>query len=177
MSDLIENSELESEIEEKFVFDAKYKKQLIQYGIFVGMLFFVFFVLMLFTLAARDSWEYGLRGQVAEVLGHSDIEISFSLGQMEAVDSPFAVSLAVFPLIEDDEHQRSAERYAVIIRIPTLFGPVPAVFLYEDGQKAADFIGFATLNKRIEAAVESNARHTQIAYWGKRIPAIIGKKD
>ncbi len=172
MSDNLEAIELEDE--GKFVFDAKYKKQLIQYGIFVGMLFLVFFILMLATLAGRESWAYGLRGQVAEVLGRSDVEINFSLGQLEAVNSPFAVSLAAFPLIEDDG-QQPAGRHAVIIRIPTLFGPVPAVYLYEEGQKTATFIGFATLNGRVAGIVEANARYTQIAYWGKRIPAIFEK--
>ena len=161
----------DSEIEARVQIDPAVKKQLVQYGITACVFFILFLVLMCSVLISRKSWRNGLKAQLVSVYSEdSDCEV----GDYEPVDTPFSVSCASYTLTKKNDN---SVYHAVIIRVQTMFGPVPAVYTYREGDESADFVSFVTLNKRIESTVINNARYSQIAYWSRRIPSIIAGKD
>lgn len=162
----------DSEIDNKITLDPVFKKQLVQYGIATGIFCFLFFVLLVSTVLSRKSWEKGLKYQLDSVYASYDSD--YEVGEFEVIDNPFSVSCACYSLSKEHDDSKF---HAVIIRIQTVFGPLPAVYTYKEGDDEADFVGFVSLNKRIETTVVNNARYSQIAYWGKRIPSIIAKED
>ncbi|MCR5762924.1 MAG: hypothetical protein K6G00_06015 [Treponema sp.] len=161
----------DSEIEAKVQLDPAIKKQLVQYGIVSGLFLVLFALLLISTVTSRKSWEKGLKEVVASVYAENS---EYEVREFEPISNPFSVSCAAFALSKKND---PSSYHAVIIRLQTIFGPVPAVYTYKDGAKEADFVTFVTLNKRIESTVVSNARYSQISYWGKRIPNILTKKD
>ena len=54
----------------------------------------------------------------------------------------------------------------------TLYGPVPAVFLYnKDG--GAKLIGFAAISGRVKRLLQDDSSNPRISYWEAKIPEII----
>ncbi len=166
----------DSDVEPKIQLDPAVKKQLVQYGVLTLVLFLLFVLLLSSVLMSRRSWEKGLRTQVVSALEQQG---DYIVGDYETVSSPFSVSCASYGLSKKDENSSTdlSSYHAVIIRVQTIFGPVPAVYTYKDGSDEAEFVCFVTLNNRIASTVENNARYSQIAYWAKRIPVILAKKD
>ncbi len=161
----------DSEIETKIQVDPAVKKQLLKYGMVTGIFFVLFILILCSTLLSRSAWEKGLKAQLVSVYANQD---EYEVKDFENISSPFSVSCASYTLEKKND---SASYHAVIIRVQTIFGPVPAVYTYKDGSDKADFVCFITLNNRIESTVVSNSRYSQIAYWSKRIPVILANKD
>ena len=67
------------------------------------------------------------------------------------------------------------EMYALIVRVPTLYGPVPAVYIYSN-KNGAEFIGFSHIAGKTNFHIKENSENSQIEYWKNKIPAIINTK-
>ena len=161
----------DSEIETKIQLDPAFRKQLVQYGMVAGILFLLFIILLCSTIISRSSWKKGLKAQLVSVY---EQQAEYEVKDFEPISTPFSVSCAAYKLSKKND---KASYHAVIIRVQTIFGPVPAVYTYKDGADEAEFVCFVTLNKRISSTVENNARYSQISYWAKRIPVILANKD
>ena len=61
---------------------------------------------------------------------------------------------------------------AIIIRIQTLYGPLPAVYIM-DSEKNVEFVGYSTTTGRIAKQLNENRLNKSIIYWKKKIPQII----
>ncbi|MBQ9539658.1 MAG: hypothetical protein IJU95_10360 [Treponema sp.] len=143
-----------------------YKKQLIQFGIFTGFLVVLFALTALFSVLSANHYRQGLRDVLADTLksrGYEDIE----LDELYEIKNPFAVSAQVCTV------SGSGYSHAVIIRITTMVGPVPAVFLYDSSSNKADFICYLTLGSRVERMLLDSTKHSLLEYWALRLPAII----
>ena len=68
----------------------------------------------------------------------------------------------------------SDKNYAVLIRINTLYGPLPAVFVYNKN-KGTEFIGFQGLHGRVKNIILSNYSSIRLKYWINKIPEIVSK--
>lgn len=170
-------SEAEQTAEPEFrALSVEDKKRLMQCGIFFAILLILFGVLVFFTIVSRSSWQRGLEQQVAQTL--SEHQHTYTIVDKDVLDSPFVSSAASFLVTNGDSATPlgASTEHAVIVRVPTLFGPLPAVYLYTEGEKTATFVAFATLDGKARAAVEANAKNAQIAYWATRIPKIVGDR-
>lgn len=145
-----------------------YREMLIKCGIFCGILAGIFAVLVLFTLLGRNSWKAGLKEKIAQVLNDNLIE-GYELTSWVRLRSGLTTSASAYSVSSKD----GSAHYALIIRIPTLYGPVPAVYTCSSSQSPARFIGFAGMNEAASLRIESAALHSQIEYWGKRIPEFL----
>lgn len=143
-----------------------YKKQFIQFGVFIAFLIVLFAVTALFSALSSSSMKQGLRDSIAAVLAENGYE-DVSIGDSYEIQGPFATSATAYEL--------SGDRYshAVIIRMTTMVGPVPAVFLYEGGARKADFLCYLSLSKRVERMLLDSTRHSLIEYWALRLPGIL----
>ena len=87
------------------------------------------------------------------------------------LQNPFAVAAAAFS-VEDSPYS-----YAVIIKLTTMAGPVPAVYLYDTASPKADFVCFLTLGKRVERFLTDSTGLSLIEYWAHRLPQILSASD
>jgi hypothetical protein len=141
----------------------KYKKQLFEFGLLLLILVVLFSLTAACTTLSRTAKVEGLRQAVQKVLSENG---GLEAGDEEPINSPFAVSAASFTVSGTDDH-------AVIIRIPTIYGAFPAVFLWQETEKNAQFLSLATVNERINDSLIASSKFSQIAYWEKRIPKIL----
>ena len=181
MSDsVIENKTAASSLEasdkddkkDSMKFPPEYKDKLIKFGIFTGILIVLLGLLIAFTLLSRNSWKKGLKTQVSQVL--NEYEVKYVVGDFVELNSSFNVSCAVFSISPTGKLNEGTE-YAVILRTQTLYGPLPGVYIYNIATKNAHFYGFATLHGKALNHIVDNSRNSQISYWERKIPDIVGE--
>lgn len=139
-----------------------------KYGILVGVLTLLFLILVGVTLASRKAWIRGLSQNVDAVLNESYGE--FSIENNIPVLSGFNVSGAIFKV---SKASSASDYYAMILRVQTMYGPVPGVFLYEPGKTYSTFMGFTTINGNLEKQIYDVSKNSQISFWENKIPEII----
>lgn len=84
------------------------------------------------------------------------------------IHSPLETSAVSFLLRKEDK-----EGIAVVMRVETLYGPMPCVYLYnaEDGEDA-EFAGVLCLSGTVSQLLKDGS--SNIKYWARRIPSIVG---
>lgn len=148
------------------------KKHLIVYGTFLGFIVLVFAILITLTLLARNSWKTGLANEVQNVL-NDNYPDGYTVNKYIELDSLLNTNAAVYSLIKKGA-SNSDRFYGVIVRIPTITGPLPAVFIYnEDAQ--VNFVGFATETGKANDLVNIRMASGNMNYWESMIPKIIKK--
>lgn len=139
-----------------------------KYGLFVLLLLILFGIIFGFSFLSKKSWQNGLKEQIQTVLANSTKE-KFTLGDYVYLNSPFDTSCAMYTY---KNANGSKKGYALILRMQTIYGPQPAVFLYTSG-KEAQFVDFVSFGGKAKQQIQAVSKDAQIAYWCKRIPEII----
>ncbi len=172
---MFEDTILNSENKENESSNDFYISLLKKWGIFAGFLTAAFLISLLFTYLGRSSWEKSLRKNVEKVYSTYS-ENKYKVGDYIKVKTPLMTNVAVYSLSADDMKEDD-EVYAVIARIPTLYGPVAAVYHYDSqASDSASFIDFANVSGEMKEKVANAAMNSQIEYWSKKIPKIISLK-
>lgn len=135
----------------------KGKKQLFQSAAFTGILLAFFLILTGLIFAGKKNWENGLRAAVEQVLPASE----WQCGDMVPLKSNYSVSAACFKI--SNIKSPSKKYYALILRMSSYLGPLPAVFLFQDDR--ASFEGIAYLNNSVSKEFSQNKFNRQIDYW------------
>ena len=144
------------------------RTRLIRFGIFSAVVVVLFGLLVLFNYLSRGSWQNGLREQINEVLASQDLSKDNSgieAGKM-ALPYSYGTSSALFA-VKGEEN-----RYVAIVRVATVFGPQAGVFLYTDGDEAAEFVSFANVDGQMLESMTELSKNAQIQYWKRKIPKI-----
>lgn len=150
------------------------KKNLINFGILFGIIFGMCTLLVTTTLLSRASWEKGLKTELQNVLDDYEDE-SFTVNKFIKLNSTFSTSTAIYSLTKDNGS--NSNYYGFIIRIPSILGPMPAVFIYNPNTSDVKFVGYAIdLGKAIDTTNYKNANNV-MSYWKKQIPIIFEKTD
>lgn len=157
MSDSIQDEEMSVSVDIN-------RTRLIKFGILIGTVLVLLGLLFLFTFLSRSSWSSGLSSEIGKVLSDNGIECT--VGKMDDVRSGVSANLVSFSLDGDPRH-------AVMVRIPTLYGPIPGVFIYSSETSSARFIGFYGVKGMAEDAILSAARESQVSYWERKIPKVM----
>ena len=137
----------------------KAKKQLCQAGIFTGIVLFFFLALALFVFLGKKSWENGLRSAAQDVLNSKE----YTVGKFIPIDNSFNVSAARYELFKGNEPSRKLK--AVVLRVASYWGPLPAVFVCDDAK--AEFMGIAYMKSSVSKALEAEKEDKQMLYWEK----------
>jgi len=135
----------------------KGQKLLVQSAIFTGIILAFFIILAGMIFAGKKNWEKGLRLAVEQVLPANE----WQCGDIIPLDSSYSVSAACFKI--SNIKSPSKKYCALILRISTYFGPLPAVFLYQDDK--ATFEGIAYFNNSVAKEFSENKFNRQIDYW------------
>lgn len=146
------------------------KEALQEYGIFAGSTVLLVLILSLTIIFTRGMWREGLKSEVSRVLAESGDE-AWSVGDFIDFDSSLSLSAACFRATSKNE-----SGYVCVVRMQTIYGPVPAVFILNE-RYVARFAGIAGLHGSIERAIEKGAAKSQIRYWAERISRIVREKE
>ncbi|MCR5623273.1 MAG: hypothetical protein K6G18_15640 [Treponema sp.] len=143
-----------------------YRKQLIQFGIFIAFLIVLFAFAAVFSALSSSASREGLKDCLAKALvdnGYTDVELESSY----ELRIPFTVAAEAYSV--------SGSRYthAVIMRMTTMLGPVPAVFLYDASSAKADFVCYLSLDGRVERMLLDSTKYSLVEYWSVRLPSIL----
>ena len=147
------------------------KKFFTNYAFFILILLVVFSILSYFVFAARKSWNKNLAITVQRVLEEKE-EGRWKVGNNVAVNKPVTVNCALYEVLDTKDNQ---SKYAVIIRIITFYGPIPAVYIYDADNGHVDFIGYSSLHGRIRTQIMNNKSDKRREYWQEKIPDILDK--
>ncbi len=140
--------------------NARSNKLLEQCGIFSGIICALFLLLSLFVVLSRSSWENGLRAAVENVLP----EPEYFVGSRIPVDMKTNDAIC-FELFHDEGGMQmpSSKKMALVMRVTTFYGPLPAVFSYENGH--ARFRGMAYLKSSVKDEFVEDKTNRQMAFW------------
>ena len=142
------------------------KEALQEYGIFAGCIVLLAVVLSVAAIFTKGAGQAGIKTEIARVLEEAEPGV-WHIGDFVDFDAPVSSSAACFSV-----KGGSGSGYACIVRMETMYGPLPAVFI-SDGRHTARFVGIAGLHGRVYAAIESGGAKSQIRYWAERIPRLI----
>lgn len=149
-----------------------YKEFLRVYGIFIGMLAFFFLASIVMIRLSDSFWRTGLRAAVESVLEEKQPG-RWKVEQQMRIHSPFSMSAAVYRVRDAEDGSRG---FAAVVRIATLYGPVPAVFVCgRDG--SVSFMGCSAVRSRIKLLVEERPHSLSVNYWRARLADIISVSE
>lgn len=153
------------------------KKLALHLAFFLAVVLVLFGILVLMTFASRDAWDKGLQRRVAQTIERL-YPGEYIAGNKLVLQGPYATSAAAYELVPVSS-QKTGPVYGVIVRVATLYGPLPAVYRYS-ATAGVEFIGFAVFDSHIgkEAAITESLRNSvQVSRWKKRIPMLLGMES
>lgn len=146
------------------------KEALQEYGIFAGCIVLLAIVLSVAAIFTKGAGQAGIKTEIARVLEEAEPGV-WHIGDFVDFAVPVSSSAACFSV-----KGGSGNAYTCIVRMETIYGPLPAVFI-SDGKHTARFIGIAGLHGRVYDAIESSGAKSQIRYWAERIPVLIRQQE
>lgn len=134
-------------------------------------------LITLFTRLTEGSRAAKLKKGVQAVVGEE-----WQAGREVKIQSPLAASASAFALSyngkEGEESGKTEEIFAVVMRVETLFGPMPCVYvcsaLQEDSP--AEFVGVLSLHGTVSELLKNRANERgthSIDYWARRVPLMV----
>ncbi len=146
------------------------KKFFTNYAFFLLILVFVFGILIYPVLASKKSWTTNLGNSVQKVLDEYE-KGRFKVTAPVDIKKPITTSCAAYT-VTDSKNSKSA--YAIIIRITTLYGPLPALFFYDPDSNSEKviFAGYSTLHGRVRTQLSNDSPDKRREYWLNKIPDI-----
>jgi hypothetical protein len=148
--------------------DNSSNKLLTQYGILAGVIAGIFVILAVSIIFSENVRHNGQKEAISSVLEEEEPG-EWIIGDYVGIKAPVALSAACFQVRRKDN---GAKGYVLMLRIETIYGPFPAVFVYNE-KTDARFIGISGLHGRIREIIGNGSTDTRINFWVKRIPDII----
>ncbi|MCR5725487.1 MAG: hypothetical protein K6G80_10420 [Treponema sp.] len=143
-----------------------------KYAIFAGLVVGMVSILLTVTILSRSSWQQGIALSLQDTLNarYSDV---YAVEDGLVIPSPFSTSAAVYNLTAKKAGSSALlHQYGIIVRIPTIAGPAPAVFLYSDDAGVV-FVGYALHYGKAKSVFENAVGLKIIQYWQKQVYTIL----
>ena len=147
-----------------------YKDFFIRYGIFVAILAILICLLIYPIKVSQKFWTQNLRTTIEIVLDEKSPN-SWTVENAVPLKNSFSTNAACY----EARNRKTGDLYKVIIiRVQTLYGPLPAVFTIDKDNKV-EFIGYSSLHGVISDQLLNDNYGKRIEYWIKKIPLILEK--
>ena len=154
--------------------DKATKNNLRIFGTFLGMCVVMTGILVLAIVLSKSSKSAFLAADMQRVLDQYEPN-GYTVGKEFNIKSSFATSAAAYSL--DHVGEGAGEQCTgIIIRIPTLFGPMPAVFIYAP-EKPVVFAGYAVDTAKATELDTTLLSKIIFNYWKKTIPKILARRE
>lgn len=145
-----------------------YKKFIRIYGVFIGILVFLFMIDFGFIRLSQKKWTNGLKESISEILEEKQPN-KWIITKNLKINSCISTNSIAFELQNKETGKRSI---AVIIRTTTLFGAYPALYIYNSSTDI-EFIGYACIKGRVKTILEEDINNLHITYWSKKIGNLV----
>lgn len=147
-----------------------YKNFFKRYGIFVAILAVIIGILVYAVKISQKSWEKNLMIAVEAVLDEKDPN-GWTFENTVEINNPFTMNAACYEV----RNRKDGDLYkAFIVRVQTLYGPLPAVFTINKYEEV-EFIGYSSLHGVINSQLMSQENNKRIDYWINKIPKILNQ--
>lgn len=146
------------------------KKFFKNYAFFLLILIVIFTVLTYAVTASRKSWTTNLGVSVQKVLDEYQPN-TWKVDANIPIKTPVSINSAAY-VIKNKRDGSVAS--AVIVRITTFYGPIPAVYIYQKDQQV-EFAGYSSLHGRINNLLRSNISDKRREYWQSKIPEMLNQ--
>lgn len=145
-----------------------YKEFFINYGIFT-LIIAIFIGILIYPIkAGQKAWYKNLKNNIEFVLDESEPN-AWTVENPIKIKNPFSLSAVCY----EARNRKNGEMYkAMIIRIQTFYGPLPAVFTI-DKNNNVELIGFVSVHGRIAKQTKAKLINKRLDYWKTKIPEII----
>jgi len=143
------------------------KTYFVKLGIFTAFIAIIFGLLTYSVVLSRKSWQKNLRLSVEKILDENDSN-NWIVGNAIPLNSPFTVNAACY---EVSSRKTGIPYKAVIVRVPTFYGPVATVFTMDNDNKV-EMIGFSSVHGRIAENMHTNRYSKRFEYWERKIPEL-----
>ncbi|MBQ9238309.1 MAG: hypothetical protein IJ191_03215 [Treponema sp.] len=144
-----------------------------QFGLVAGFCICSLLVIGVLVRLSQSSWQNKLRLRVQATLDEASFG-EWMVGRFVPIAAPLSLQAACYAIYTGAE---PSGHYALIIRIQTIYGPLPAVFRYHRDE-GATFVAFSNVHGRIAETVKNNPGDARILYWTRRIPELfVGVED
>lgn len=153
------------------------KKLALNFAFFISVVIILFGLLVLMIFATRNTWDKRLQKRVVQTIDRL-YPGEYVAGDKVSLQGPYSTSIAAYELIPVSNQSQDSV-YGVIIRIASLYGPLPAVYKYSTAT-GSEFIGFSVFDSHVgkEAAITESLRNSvQVLRWKKRIPKLLGVEN
>ncbi len=111
------------------------------------------------TLLTRKSWDQGLKVQVEKVL--KEKKLDYKAGEPFELSSALNTTLAVY--------NAGPGTFIALAKVTSIYGPLPAVFIYKSGNSEAEFIDYVLDEDFAKETFIENTKVNQISFWAKKI--------
>lgn len=138
------------------------------YLIIVSFLIVIFGILIYVTKVSQKSWNNNLRSTTQILLDEINPG-EWTLSNVVKINNPLSQNAACY----EARNKKNGENYKVVIlRLQTMYGPIPAVFTV-DVNNFVNFIGYSSVHGKVEQQLKNNFSNKRISYWQEKIPEII----
>jgi len=145
-----------------------YKSFFTKYGIFIGILTVLIGLLLYPIKLSQSSWQNNLKKTVENVL-EENYPNTWNVENSIKIKNTFQLNAACYEV----RNRKDGNTYkAVIIRVQSYYGPIPAIFLVDKNNNKS-FVGYTALHGRIAKQINYNQSNSSLNYWKKKIPEII----
>lgn len=139
---------------------------------FASIAVFAAFTLTL-SIVSRSSWEKGLAVSMQDTLNKFYPD-TYVVENFIRVNSSLSVSSALYEVKSKRGRTSELNYTGIIIRIPSITGLEPAVFLYNKN-RGMQFIGYAVPYGKDTPLFDPENNRAVISYWEKQLPYLIEK--
>jgi hypothetical protein len=148
------------------------------YSLLVGILVVCSLLLFGMVSLTRPSWRNGLKTQLQSVFDRIHPGEYVAGGDIP-LNSNLDASSAVFELLTPEANVAEllgnpvpAKQYGIIMRMPTIFGPLPGIFRV-DGDGGVHFVGFAFHFARYEEQFSKSLFYPRIGQFETRVQKLL----
>ncbi|MCR5063331.1 MAG: hypothetical protein K6A89_08625 [Treponema sp.] len=140
----------------------------IKYGILVGVITVLFFLMFYTVKISNKSWNKYLRSNIEITLEENEPN-TWTVDNPIKINNSFAMNAAGF----DVRNRKNGEtRKAVIIRVQSIYGPLAAVFTVSKSGEVY-FSGYSSVHSRVLNQLNSDVLNKKLEYWKDKIPYIL----
>lgn len=138
------------------------------FGVFISILLGLFILATACVILSKKAWGNGLENQIRSTF--EEHNISYEIKENVPVSSGFAINAAIFEL---EENSSKGTKYAVIIKITSIYGSLPAVYVYDLAINKAEFVDYCLVDGLFKQKIIDNTQVNQIESMASRIPSLV----
>ena len=149
-----------------------YKNFFIKYGIIFLLFLFMFFVIFGFSflcgIVQKNNYKKCINKTLETYYEANSKNKMFAAAFVNPSFFP-SNNLVIYKLEDSKSSANSENQYVILVRIATVYGPLPVLFIYNKSINEVVYVDIMTLNSSSKNRILSSLSTTQIALWKNKL--------